>query len=184
MKKKFTSFVVFVILLIFVSCDPSSHEAEKYLLSLNKCVDGVVQTEDSLISLINKKMLEGGTNTSVIEEKEDTENIQLNQRIKSVFEDLSDSIEVALQKATELEDFDGNADLKILLIQVLKEYKKLVNNEYKEIIRISLIPSVLYTQEDDNNFMRTSSYVDSCIGSSLDTFNLKQKEFLMKYQAK
>ena len=184
MKKILTRFVIIVILLSQLSCDPSSHEAKKYLSELNQCIDGVVQTEDSLINLINKKMLEGGTSTSVIEEKEQSENIQLNQQIQIVYENLIDSIDVALQNVALLEGFDGSEELKMDLIDVLETYHQLINKEYQEIINISMIPSVLYTQEDDNSFMQTSSYVDSCIGSSLDTFNLKQKEFLIRYQKK
>jgi hypothetical protein len=180
--KKFTSFLILLSAILILSCDPSSHEAKKYLFNLNKCINGVVQTEDSLVILINKKMLEGGTSTSVIEDKEETENLELNEMIALVFEDLSDSVDVAVERANLLAGFDGNEDLKNILIGVLETYDELIDNEYQEIIRISMIPSILYTQEDDNEFMRISSYVDFCIGSRLDTFNLKQKEFLMKYE--
>jgi hypothetical protein len=184
MKKLLTCFVIIIILLIQISCDPSSNEAKKYLSELNQCIDGVIQTEDSLINLMNTKMLEGGTSSSVIEEKEQSENLQLNQQIQIVYKNLIDSVDVALQNAVLIDGFDGSEELKMALIEVLETYHQLINNEYQEIISISMIPSVLYTQKDDNKFMQTSSYVDSCIGSSLDTFNLKQKEFLIRYQKK
>lgn len=183
MKRIRNSLFFGLLLLISFSCDPSSHEAKKYLTQLNQVIDGVVETEDSLIVLINKKMLEGGEKSSVIEEKENNENTELNVKIEKVYQLMLDSIRFAKEQITSIEKFDGKDNLMISLTEVLDEYERLSQDEYKEVVRISLIPSVLYTEEDDNEFMQISAYIDSCIGAKLDSFNLKQKEFLMRYQA-
>jgi hypothetical protein len=186
--KPFRLFTIlsFFFLLVVYSCEPSHYEAEKYLQKVNSVISGVIKMEDSLIVFINSKMLESSKTTAIIEEKniEEKPNYLVNQNINKLHKAFEDSINLALEKARKLPDFDGNTDVKNSLIKVLTVYKNLCLNEYLEIVEVSLIPSILYTEEDDNNFMRLSAKIDSTLEKNIYDFNQKQKSFLAQYQKK
>jgi len=186
--KPFRLFTIlsFFFLLAVYSCEPSHYEAEKYLQKANNAIRGVIKMEDSLIVLINASMGESSKTTAIIEEKDSGEksNYLINQTINSVHEAFEDSINLALEKAKELPDFDGNDQVKTSLITLINVYKNLCLNEYLEIVEVSLIPSILYTEEDDNKFMQLSAKIDSTLEKNIYDFNQKQKSFLAQYQKK
>jgi hypothetical protein len=148
------------ILLLFISCSPSTDEAVNYNDKLVNEQILVATSIDSLNELISNK---------------DT------TQIKSYYQKLSNTIITSTNKIDRYDNFDNNSDYKNSIKKLFQAYQKICDNEYKDLINICYLPDTLFTQDTLNFFNITLNKINEKIAVQTKEFNTFQENFAKKY---
>jgi hypothetical protein len=180
--KRYSLLVIAIFCIILNSCKPSSDKAQNYYSDILKQLDLIVEKESVMIQFINMEMQKTDTNfTSKSKIKiQDTTNLVL--EIDASYLDFKNQIDKSLVELEKVSDFNGKSELKNAAIDLCKEYKSVVADEYIAVIKIVKIPLSLYTEDDDNKFLEFTETIDNKLQEKIDVYVKILKNFASEYK--
>ena len=180
--KRYSLLFIAIFCIILNSCKPSSDKAQNYYSDILKQLDLIVEKESVMIQFINMEMQKTDTNfTSKSKIKiQDTTNLIL--EIDASYLDFKGQIDKSLVELEKVSDFNGKSDLKNAAVDLCKEYKNVVADEYVDVIKIVKIPLSLYTEEDDNKFLELTETIDNKLQVKIDVYVKILKNFASEYK--
>ena len=174
--KKFFLLIITAVLMVISSCKPSPEKAENYYNEIFKQLELVVDKEATMINFINIEMQKSDTTL----QKKDTASVKL--EIDASFQDFKAQIDKSLYEVEKLPDFNGKTDFRDAAVNLLKEYKSVPSAEYVDAIKIVKIPMSLYTEEDDNMFLKLTETIDDKLQKKIDKYVKILKTFASEYK--
>jgi hypothetical protein len=177
-----------ILLLLFAAivgmnaCKPSPGKAEAYYNEMLDHQQAVMEKEDILIRIINKEMaktLGDSVNANI---PKGADSVGNSKELDLAFADFCLQIKESSAGIAEMGSFDGSTRLFDAGVSLIETYRKLSENEYKEVVEIVKIPASEYGDEDDNRFLDLTVHIDTCLAAQIEEFTRVCKEFSRDYQ--
>ncbi len=169
-------------ILALASCKPSPDKAMEYYNKVLDCQQAVLEKEDALIILINKEMNKTLADSASANIPQTTDTLDNRTMIDATYAEFCAQIVKSQSQLKETGAFNNKTELLDAATSLLDTYKKLSENEYKEVVGIVKIPSSIYTNEDDNRFLDLTERIDTCLQTQIDQFTRCCKSFAREYQ--
>ncbi len=161
MKKRFNLFSLSLIAIVFIACGPTKKDIVKYNDDIVKEQKSVINAEKSLLNLASKL---------------DTLNID------KEYGKFTETINKAIENVKNIKEVDKDLSLKEAAIKLFESYKSVAENEYKEVVRITKIPTPLYTAEEQAKNKKATTSIDEKLNAELKSFLEVQKKLAEKHK--
>lgn len=159
MRKYFLSLFIFF-MLFFSACGPSDKEIISYNDEIVAQQSLVIIAENELLSAISNK-------DSAI--------------IPIAYEDLLYQIDKSIENTNQIVEIDNEISLKNAALNLFETYKRVVKNDYQDIIELSLIPESKYTKSMDSIFIMKSKKLNQDLNDANQKFFDTQKSLSEKF---
>ncbi|MEI8204930.1 MAG: hypothetical protein WCH34_18055 [Bacteroidota bacterium] len=161
MKKQLHFIAMGLVALLFVACGPTKKDIIKYNDDIVFEQKAVINEEKTILGLASKL---------------DTVNID------KEYTKFKDAINSAIDKVGKLNEVDKDVSLKEAALKLFEAYKNVAENEYKEVVRITKIPTALYTPEEETKYKNVSKLIDQKLNYELKNFLDVQKRLAEKHK--
>ncbi len=161
MKNQFKFNVMGMFALLFASCGPTKKEIIKYNDTIVFEQKAVINEEKIILDMASKL---------------DVANID------KEYTKFKDVINAAIDKVSKLDEVDKEISLKDAALKLFEAYKSVAEKEYMELVRITKIPTELYTIEEQTKFKDASKVIDDKLNLELKNFLDVQKKLAEKHK--
>ncbi len=153
-------FLLILAAFLLSSCGPSDKEIIAYNDEIVAQQSLVIIAENELLTAISNK----------------DSNI-----IPMAYNDLLYQIDKSITTTNEIIEIDNNLSLKNAALNLFNTYKKVVKNDYVDIIELSLTPESIYTKSMDSIFIIKSQKINQELNDANQKFFDTQKSLSEKY---
>ncbi|PKP04773.1 MAG: hypothetical protein CVU11_03415 [Bacteroidetes bacterium HGW-Bacteroidetes-6] len=159
--KKLFLFIGIVFAGTMIACGPTTDDAIKHN-------DGIVADQKKLLEMENDFV------NTIVDGDEIAD-------IKKAYKEYNAFIEETLKKYEDMDEFDSNDTFRKAMLDLLKEFQDVANNEYKEMVDIYTMDAEDLTEDDFTRWEELAQIVEDKEGKANDSFLDKQKEFAKEY---
>lgn len=160
MRRIIFPFLSAILIFLFSSCGPS----EKDIIAYN---DEIVVQQNAIIIAENELLTAISNRDSNI--------------VPIAYDDLLFQIEKSINAVNEVSEMDEEFSLKKVALSMFNKYKKIVKNEYKEVIELTFLPASEYTKEKDSIFMIKSAKINEELNQANQQFFDTQQNLSKKH---
>jgi len=153
--------LAYIIPIIFcLACNSSKEKAIIYNDNFVQQELLVINKEDSLIDAISRNQPEIA---------------------KVVYQNFLSQIKSSTKIVNNTASFEGEIEFKKAILNLLKTYQSVAENEYFDMIKISEIPDERYSKVDDEKLIALTKKIDAELNEEMNIFANAQKKFADKY---